>query len=199
MTTAGDIVALAAKQLRDDTNQTWAQSILLDYLVDGLRVLAERAPHAVPKYDENVALVAGVEQTLPPGAVRLLSVVRVTSGGVTRYPSRFSIGDMARFKPDWASTPPDIPRQWGYDPRNPSRYYLYPPVNAGATAALLYSFAPVSLVATDPVVIVTGFIPVVVNYVCFRALAEDGEAELEASRAQAFYSAFLEAIGGAGS
>lgn len=195
---ASAILDRARDQLQDTGSDRWSDDTLLRYLDDGIVFLAENRPDAVYKR-EAVQLAQGAKQAVPDGAVKVLAVRRYmgTDGTTPGEPvTEVDAETMDRRVPGWRTArETDRPKHHVQSPGARDHYEVWPPNTGNGYVELDYSFAPDPLTdPTDTVAVDEEWRPALVDYVCYRALAE--EDEFGNQGAGNHYQAFLSAIGG---
>jgi len=202
--TAQSIILRVVTTLQDSTSIRWAANELVRYLNDGQREIAMLRPDSTATY-ATAALSAGAKQTIPTAAVKLIDVVRNTSGTkrAIRYTTRALLDAQV---PSWYNlTGVTQIQHYMYDARDPRVFYVYPPAaSSGASVELVYSAVPTAI--TEPsngaaYTDITGNIGVpdvfanaLADYVLYRAFTKDSEFANNVTRAQNHYSAFSGAL-----
>lgn len=199
--TVSSVVSRVATILQDTTSVRWPGSELLDWLDDGLREVVLQLPEAGAT-NESMALATGTKQTIPASGIQFIDAVRNTSGGAVRIVSR-EVLDAQRI--DWhTDTPSTTIKHFTFDPRDPRRFYVYPPAATGASLDIVYSKAPsaVARSGTAPNQTSASTLPiddiyanVLVDYMLYRAYSKDAEYAGNAQRAVSHYTAFANALG----
>lgn len=203
--TAQSIVRRVVETLQDNTSVRWPVNELVRYLNDGQREIVLYRPDAMVT-NAAVALAAGSKQSLPANGAKLIEVVRNTSGTKrsVRLVNREILDSQS---PNWHNlTGATEILHFMYDPRDPKVFYVYPPAAAsGASLDVVYAALPTDV--TEPAdgalyTAVTGNISVpdiygnvIQDYILYRAYSKDSEYAGNASRAQAHYGAFANALG----
>lgn len=191
---AGDVITRAQLVLNDNEPPyvRWEQPEMFGWLNDAACEVVIRRP-AARAVTGQIALVAGTMQNLPDGGLELLDVVRNVGGRSVRRTDRQLLDDSA---PDWHNTKQSSTvRQFTFDERTPTVFYVYPPAKAGAQIEALYSEAPPEVVAEDDELdLDRAYIGPLVSYILYRALAKDSEFA-NGALAAAHFQAFNEALG----
>ena len=204
MTTAADIINLAAVVLQDVSNVRWPRDELVDWVSEGQRVIATLSPEAYTVV-EIVQPGVGTKQTLPSGGIRLVSVVRniyAGSGAPTGSSRAVRLVDRAVLDaqyPDWHVAASGYTQNYVFDKRNPKVYYIYPPHSGSTTQRLeiIYTKLP-STFTTEATALVVDeqYHTALVDYVLYRAYLKDAEYTQNAERAQLHYQAFAAVVSG---
>lgn len=203
--TAQSIVRRVVETLQDNTSVRWPANELVRYLNDGQREIVLYRPDAMVT-NAAITLVAGSKQSLPASGTKLIEIVRNTAGTKrsVRLVNREILDSQA---PGWHNiTGVTEILHFMYDPRDPKVFYVYPPAAAsGASLDAVYAALPTDV--TEPAdgalyTAVTGNISVpdiygnvIQDYILYRAYSKDSEYAGNASRAQAHYGAFANALG----
>ncbi len=191
---AGDVITRAQLVLNDNDPPyvRWEQPEMFGWLNDAACEVVIRRP-AARAVTGLVTLVAGTLQSLPDGGLQLLDVVRNAGGRSVRRTDRQLLDDSA---PDWHSMKQSSTvRQFTFDERTPTVFYVYPPAKVGAQIEALYSAAPPAVAEEDDELdLDRAYMGPLVSYILYRALAKDSE-YANAPLAAAHFQAFTEALG----
>lgn len=196
---ASSIIDKAAKQLLDAAGVRWPSPELLGWLNDGQRATVLVKPTAYVK-SAAVRLAAGTKQSLPADGAQLLDVVRnmgtdgLVPGRAVRIASRDMLDAQA---PNWhAATASSVVRHYLYDPRDPKRFYVYPPNTGTGYVELVHAATPPDVAAVgNPIELDDAYETVLLDYVLYRAFSKDSEAA-DDGKAQRHMTAWITALGG---
>jgi len=136
-----------ASTLQDTTNVRWPKAELLVYLNDAQRQIVLHRPDANP-VNTTFSCVASSKQSLPPAALRLLSIKRNVDG---RSITQMSQDVLDIQLPNWhqqAATANGV-EHYIYDPLDPKTFYLYPVPVAAHPIEVVYSTAPTEIVVAN--------------------------------------------------
>jgi hypothetical protein len=190
--TVSSLMSRVGTLLQDAGNIRWNSTELLDWLNDGQREVVMLRPEAGAA-NEPKALVAGTKQSIPDVGIQFLDAIRNTNGRAVRIVSR-EILDAQR--PDWHSdTPSTTIQHFTYDPRDPKRFYVYPPAASGASLDIVYSRTPTALTLNGTIAIDDIYANTLVDYALYRAYSKDAEYAGNAQKAVAYYTAFANGLG----
>ena len=139
---------------------------------------------------ETISCVSGILQSCPTGSMRLMDVVANATGRALKEINQDTLDLMI---PTWPTTTTTNPTDWMRYPRDPNRFYVYPPATAGASLDVVYAKSPVTLVSGDTVPLVDAYMPAVIDGVCWLMESIDAE-HVESGRAKAFKDAFEGAL-----
>ena len=187
--------------LQDAGNIRWTSSEVLDWFDDGQREVIMLKPEA-GAVNEALALAVGTKQAIPATGIQFLDAVRNTTGRAVRVVSR-EILDAQR--PDWhTDTGATTIQHFTFDPRDPKRFYVYPPAASGATLDVVYAKAPTALsrsgtapnqTCSTVIAIDDVYANALVDYALYRAYSKDAEYAGNAQKAVAYYTAFANGLG----
>lgn len=202
-TTLKSVLERVVGTLEDEGSDTWTLQDLVRYLNDGQRVMHVHRPDLF-NVEADVALIAGVRQSLPSAGSKLINITHNTVGAMS------SIARVERSLLDaqvrgWRSMRGAIEIQhFMYDERQPKVFEVYPPAAVGAGLRVEYASIPADLAipAGDMLLAsITGDINVpdlqataLQHYIAFRCWAEGSE-NSHAGMAQAHYAMFANELG----
>lgn len=178
---------------------SWTKDVLLSYYHEALLVVLDKRPESNP-VNVEFECSAGVKQTLPEHALKLLEVTCNQNGKAIKFEQKSTLDDNY---PEWyagnTAAQADV---FSYDPRNPRYFYLFPGVVAGTKIEMIYAGLPVAITVADvdnasnpamfplePI-----FVAPVMDYILYRAYTRDSEMVANANRASSHYAAFNQAI-----
>jgi hypothetical protein len=203
-TTAQSVLRQAVETLADDASVRWKVAELCRYFNAGQNAVRELDPTATG-VTEPLALAAGARQLLPAAAAQLIEVIGNTTGPAVRQTGRRAMDAQL---PGWQRMAGTLEvKQWMFDERDETAFYVFPPALLGASLDVTYSAypAPISEAYADSatVLTVTGnmdlpdkYANALREYVLYRAYAKDGEHPANAGRSDRHYAAFAAALGG---
>jgi len=194
--TANDYILDAADLYGDTGYDRIDEDVWIKYLNASIRALILVRPDAGAQTD-NVQLAAGVLQTLPTTALRMLDITRnmgadgLTAGKIITPVARQHINYSNLLWP--AATGDTEIDNFSYDKENPRIFYVTPPVHAvtAVYVELQVSQLPTAVVATgdDPGVNDLFFEPLV-QYMLYKAFSADDEG-VEFQKAMAYLQNFF--------
>lgn len=184
--------------LNDDDRVRWPALERIRWINEAAGAILSRRPAAFATRAVH-DLVAGTYQTIPSSGAILLDVVRnIGSDGVSpgvpiRRTDRQLLDDT---DPTWhTGTQTAVIKHYTFDDRAPKVFYCYPPAIAGTKVEILHAAMPAAVASdADAMQIGAEYMEAVINYVCYRCNAKDGE-YANAALASAFYQAFEAALG----
>lgn len=190
--TAQNIMDRASTIIQDQTNTRWPASELLNWLNDGRRDMSVVRPDLFSTTG-NVSLVAGVRQSLPSNAIRLLDIPRNVSGAAVTVVQR---GVLDQFDPNWPkSTASATVKHFMFDERAPTKFWVYPPATTSAQVEATYQQAVTDYSASTTLAAAEEFFgSALVDYLCYRAFSKDAEYAGNAERAIAHFNQFTNSL-----
>jgi hypothetical protein len=172
----------------------------IKYLNAGIRALILVRPDA-GAVTESVQLVAGIKQTIPAAALRLLDIHRNmgtdgSTAGKIITPSKRAHIDYANllWPVDEGET---YVENFSYDAATPLIYYVTPPVSGSTNVYIEMSSSqlPTTITAIDdPMTVNDIFFEPLVQYMLYKAYSGDDES-VEFQKAGAYLSTFFQLLG----
>lgn len=197
---AGDPIERAQIVLNDNDPAfvRWPKDEMLKWLNDGAAEIVINRP-AAGAVTQVVQLAAGTLQIIPDGGIVLIDVTRNFSDASTpgRSVTRTDRRLLDEISPDWhTANKVDAVKHFTFDELTPDRFYVYPPVVAGARAEIVFSRAP-ALVSDieDLLNLDRAYMGPLVSYIVFRAASKDSE-YADAALAIAHQQLFMQSITG---
>jgi hypothetical protein len=197
--TANDYILDAAELYGDTGYDRVDEDVWIKYLNASIRALILVRPDAGAQTD-NVQLVAGVLQTLPATALRMLDITRnmgvdgLTAGKIITPVARKHINYSNLLWP--AATGDTEIDNFSYDKENPRIFYVTPPVHDSTAVyvEMQVSQLPTAVAATgdDPGINDVFFEPIV-QYMLYKAFSADDEG-VEFQKAMAYMQNFFSLI-----
>jgi hypothetical protein len=192
---ASDLLERASRLLNDESRVRWTSSELIEWINDGMYAICAEDPSA---YSDEVVvpLVAGVRQTLPASATKLLTVEYNTTDMSVVTPCDRVALDAAI--PDWRSTTYANAHvtHYMYDSKvHPTEFLVYPAQPVGTTSSLTAVVAknPPPATAAATLALDEKYREALLDYMLFRAFSKDAE-EGNAALAGGHYTAFVAAM-----
>jgi len=180
----------------DDTGIRWTDTELVSYINDAQREVVLYKPDAVTR-NENLSLVSGTKQTLPPTSIRLLSVVRNNTTTSKRSVRPVPRETLDRFKPDWHSEPQtEEVQHFTFDDTDQKHFYVYPPNNGDGEIEIQYTKHPDVVSPSDNLEVADAYGNAILDYTLYRAFAKDGDVPAESQRSATHYQSFLASLSG---
>lgn len=203
------VIEKASIQLEDRGFANWLKPDLLSYLNDGQIAIVGLRPDAKTHVD-TVQLAAGTRQTIAHPDLRVLDVARnmgtngTTPGRAIRFIENRAELDLE--VPNWHAAPPNATvRQWMYDQRIPSTWWVYPPQPASGQGHvdLVTSRLPTSCTianvnggpTTTSIDIDDIYVNPLVEFIVWKAFARDAEYTKAGGKGQLAQSSFFAFFG----
>ena len=190
--TVANLLARATALLQDSTNVRWPETELLNYLNDGQRQIVLQVPNANPVNDD-ITLAAGTKQAIPSDGIRLLDVVRNTSGNAVRRTERDTLDEN---NPGWhQETGVTAIKNWVFNPDDPKHFYVNPPATTSASLEIVYSASPDDATLVGNISLDDIYANALLDYILYRAYSKDAENSGNMSKAAGSYAAFNASLG----
>lgn len=189
-----DLIDRVAGVLQDRTNVRWPRADLMAYLNDAQRQIVIARPDA-NAVNAAFACANSSKQTLPANAVRLLSVVRNTTGNAITKIKRATLDVQM---PGWHDFPAtDGVENYFYDMIDPKHFFVFPKPPAAHSIDIVYSQVPADIAAEEPGVTIgldDIYANVIVDYMLYSAYRKDATYG-DPQRATLYLQAFNSALG----
>lgn len=202
MPTVQQIFDIAGSQLQDAGATTWTPTKLLRYFNLGVVEICNLKPEAYP-VTKVITLIAGATQFLDDSAIELLDAVcnMGTSGIVPGRNVRILAKEAVDLLlPDWQTYPAGTVVLFiMIDSRNPKNFYTIPPVSTATPKPRIKIIqAEMPDEVTDPAEdspLDASYTPALVDYVIYRALAEETTIPNAQEKAKSFLGKFMQDLG----
>lgn len=204
--TAQSIIRRAVETLQDTTSVRWPVNELVRYLNDGQREVVLYRPDSMVT-NSTITCVAGSKQALPANGAKLIEVIRNAASSSDKKAVRMINREILDAQtPGWHNITGTVNvLHFMYDPRDPRVFYVYPPATTSAQLDIVYSAYPTDVAEPADGALYTAVsgnisLPdiygnVLLDYILYRAYTKDSTYAGNASRAQAHYAAFANALG----
>jgi hypothetical protein len=195
MTTLAEVIVNDVSELLQDINkERWSDAVLLRWMSESQQLIATHKPESVATR-ASVALAAGVDQSIPTDGLMLLRARRNTaSGAIVQLVDEDS---QNRIAPTWPGAAQTLDANtYIYDPEiDPLTFMVSPPNNGSGSLEVVYAKIPTPVAATTSAISVNdSFVPLIKDYVMYRALQMETEGQ-NLSRAAQHLSTFLQGLG----
>lgn len=187
--TPADVIAEVRKLIQDTaTPYRYSDDALLGYVNQALKRMALLRPD-IFSYIGSIPTTAGTTvQACPSDSVRLVEIFRVIGGNAVTEVSRET---MDQSTPNWVSASSGSPVNYMRHPRNPNRFFLYPPPSSGVTLEAEYVQSPPAYTISQTIdLLPDSYLPIVVDGAVFLAEAEDNE-HVNSGRSRMFQEMFV--------
>ena len=138
----------------------------------------------------NITTVTGSLQSCPADSVRLMDV---TLNGAQRAPKEINQDVLDMMFPTWNTNTAGPTENWMRYPRDPNRFYVYPPSVGGETLTIVYAKSTPTYDIDDVISLQDAYFPVLLDGVCWLMEAIDAE-HVESGRAKMFKDAYEGAL-----
>lgn len=201
---ASKIVNDAEDALSDSTNATWTATRLLKWLNLGQREAFILKPDiSVSNAVTSSALTEGTKQEISSDGTQFVKLTRnygtdgATVGDAITY---VDMDVMDRIIPTWhTDTGSATVQHYLFDPKDPKHYYVYPPQPSSdqGYVELVEYVTPDDVSAIGNAITIDDvYESVLLDYILFRAYAEDAAHSLYgAQRSVEYWNKFVEALG----
>lgn len=184
------ILTAARQAIQDNPAIRWTDAFLLDYLNEAQMEISRYKPDSCIK---NVPLVtvAGILQTLPSDAIRVIDVVCNVGGNAVIQADRKGLSLQ---NPGWPNEAPATQvKAFMYHDADPTRFYVYPPSVGGASLMVIYSSRPTASLIGGDMSIADEYKSSVIHYICFKAFNEDSMSP-DTNKAAGFHGLFMNSL-----
>lgn len=198
MILVSDLLRRVGNLLNDRGHITWPIPELIDWANDGAAQIITRRPPA-GSVTETLTLSEGALQSVnDPDVIAVLDIpYNITASGGPGQPiARTSRYQLDTWEPGWYEHPPgDKVVHYTIDDRDPTQFYVYPPVKEGVEVEALVARIPVTVADKSASIRMDRvYLSALASYVAHRALSKDDELG-NTQAAALFYSQFAEALG----
>lgn len=195
MITVAEIIGRVNTQLTDTLWLRWPLAELCDYYNDAVRAVILARPDAGASV-ETLACVPGSRQSLPPGALRIIDVIRI-SGGNALLPVPREVLDTQY--PDWHAMTGE-PERYVYSELTPRLFYLFPVPEVDISIDAVICRIPDAITIScledkTGIQIEEAYVNPLVDWMLYRAFSKDVAGGATPSLATQHYQAFSEQLG----
>ena len=135
---------------------------------------------------ETITTVAGALQSCPADSVRLMDVAL---NGDSRVPKEVNQDVLDMMFPKWNDGAEGPTENWMRFPRDPNRFYVYPPSAGGETLTIAFAKSTPTYVMNDTIQLQDAYFPAVVDGASWLVEMIDAE-HAESGRAKVFKDAY---------
>ena len=204
-TKVSDILSRANVILQDQ-DLRWSKAEKVQWVNDAHKAIILLRPDAGMRSADFTCVADTAQSLLNPNGlsdlnaytpVRLRAVIRnkpVTgTGRAIRHELQRVLDDQL---PEWHAAAASTACQfYVHDPANPTAFYLYPAPAAGHKVVVTYSATPTAVLGEgDYITLEDIWVPVILDYVLYRAYTKDAEYTANLERAAAHYKTFSDAV-----
>ncbi|MFM6959555.1 MAG: DUF6682 family protein [Schleiferiaceae bacterium] len=189
--TVADIVVETRELLLDESEPyRYSDEFIIRKVNQVLRRMVIVRPDLFAAID-TITTVPGSLQSCPADSVRLMDVA---VNGVGYTPKEINQEVLDLMFPRWNTDATGATINWMRYPRDPNRFYVYPPAAGGEQLTIVYAKSPPVYGATDVVGLQDAYQPVLLDGVCWLMESIDAE-HVESGRAKMFQDAYNNALG----
>jgi len=192
-----DLIDRAEEQLQDSTNARWTQAELLNYLNDAQKHIVSQRPDASMK-NATLGCSAAAKQSLPSDGIKLINVIRNTSGNATSLVDRYALDQT---EPDWYTKSGNTAvKHWMYDPLDPSVFYVYPVPANTVELEIVYTTQPADITIsdyvadTDVISLDDSYRNPILDFILYRAYQKDSEGGGSAQKSAMHFQSYQAAL-----
>ena len=192
-TSVSFVVARVATILMDEGHDRWTLDDLVDYLNEAQNATVVKLPKANIVTD-TITLVAGAAQSIPADGIMVAAVTRNYTGTTPGdYIRKVDFGVLDQLDPDWQNATGAAPvLEYGYDPEDPTVFYVNPPQPGTPTEVeIKYSAVPTIVNPGEDLVLRDEYVNSIIEYMLFRAFSRDAEYVQPGGRADKHYEKFV--------
>lgn len=192
--TAKQLIDRAQIVLQDTTSTRWPRPELLNWLNDAQRQIVLHRPDAHAANEEFSVSESNTLQALPAAALRLIDVVRNSSGRAITLVDRRILDEQ---NPNWhIDGESSQVEHYVYDERDPRRFYLYPKPTTDVKVQLIYSSAPSALTDENTAISLDDiYATPILDFMLYRAYSKDADYAANGQRMITHMQAFSDALG----
>tara|TARA_R110002012_G_scaffold298742_1_gene497371 strand:- start:1152 stop:1820 length:669 start_codon:yes stop_codon:yes gene_type:complete len=186
--TPAEIITEARKLIQDTSSPyRYSDDSLLGYVNQALKRMALLRPDLFAFIGSISTTADTTVQSCPTDSVRLIEIFRVVGGKAVTEVSRET---MDQSTPNWVAATSGSPVNYMRHPRNPNRFFLYPPPTSGTTLEAEYVQSPPTYTSGQTIgLLPDSYLPVVVDGVVFLSESEDNE-HVSSGRSKMFQEMF---------
>lgn len=185
----------AARVLISDDNalmpERFSDTDMLGFVNQAMKRACMSRPDLFITNEDITPTVDQVEQELSSNITRIMEVHRVVGGGAIGEVDKET---MDRSAPNWTIEDSGTPVNWMRHPRNPRRYFLYPPPITGTQITVEYVKVPSDYALSDTIALADSYKSAIIDCVVYLAEVVDNE-HVESERAKVFFNSFMQALG----
>lgn len=187
-------VITEVRRLIQDTRDPlrYSNAVLLGFVNQTLKRMVMLRPDLFSEIGEIPTTSGMALQSMPSDSVRLIEVFQVKGAGVVTEVNRAMLD---RSAPQWVAAAPGTPVNFMRHVRNPNRFFLYPPPQAGTVLVAEYAKSPPDYAIDDTIELpLDTYFPALVDGVVFMAESIDNE-HVNSGRAKLFQDSFAQLLG----
>lgn len=188
----------AARLVVDKNMIRWDKAFWVDAFNSAVRAILAIRSDALTA-NEDFVCVEGSTQTIPVDARFVVDVLRNKGGAAIS--GNVDLKMLDDYRPEWRSEPlASAAKAWLYDDRNPTTFYMYPPVVSGTTIECVFAKVPTPITESDydsetKCELNPMYDNAIIEWLVYRAFSEDAEFTANAARATTALNAFRTMLG----
>lgn len=186
--TPAEVITEVRKLVQDETVPfRYSDTMLLGFVMQTVQRMAVLRPDLFSTITEMNTTPCSFVQTIPRDGARLVEIFAVKGGKAVQEVSR---DVMDRNFPGWTMATEGVPVNYMRHPRNPTRYFLYPPPTQGTKLIAEYVQAPIFCGINERIQPLNDiYFPIVVQGTVFMTESIDNE-HANSGRAKLYDDAF---------
>ncbi len=186
--TPADVIVEVREMMQDtDVPYRYSDDFVLRKVNQAFKRLSVIRPDLFSTVD-TITCVAGRLQAAPDDSLRLMDVIGNTAGSTVKEVNQDTLDLMTQTWPSGTAGPAV---DWMRYPRDPNRFFVWPPSTNVDTLQIVYAQSPPAYASGDSVLLQDAYMPLVVD--CTIWLLESVDAEhVESGRAKMFKDSFAE-------
>lgn len=191
--TPQEVIDQARVLINDDNAlmpERFSDTTMLGFVNQAVKRSVPVRPDLFIVNDTITPTVDQVEQELDSTVTRVMEIHRVTGGSAVGEVDKET---MDRSAPDWTLEDSGTPVNWMRHPRNPRRYFLYPPPTTGTQLEAEFVKVPDDYLIGDTIAMPDSYKSALIDCVVFLAEVIDNES-VESERAKQFHNSFMQQL-----
>ena len=191
-----DVITEVRRLVQDEESDTalrrYSDAFILSMANQTLKRMAVVRPDLFSYIGDITCTQDAVLQSAPSGSIRIMDVFRIKNGAAVRETNKASLDQMS---PGWVTETAAACSCWMRHPKNPNKFFIYPPAPAGQILVGEYAQSPEDYDGTTEVELIPdAFFPAVVDGTIWLIESVDNE-HVSSGRAKMFQEMFLQQLG----
>lgn len=138
----------------------------------------------------TLTTVPGALQSAPTESMRFMDILTNSEGRVPKEADQQAVDVMF---PKWRVDTTGPTTTWMRNPRDPNRFYVYPPSAGGESLTVAYAKTLPNYTLNDVIELSDAYLPVILDGVCWLMESLDAE-HVESGRARMFQESYSNAL-----
>jgi hypothetical protein len=191
--TPSDIITEVRRLIQDTkTPYRYSDAVMLGFVNQTLKRMVMIRPDLFAVVVDIPLVTGAVLQSCPADSIRLIEIFQVKGGNAVTEVNRATLD---RTVPGWQQEAPSQPVNFMRHVRNPNKFFVYPPAQAGVVLVGEYAQTPPEYTISQEIMAPTGaYFPTVVDGVVFLAESIDNE-HVNSGRAKLYQDSFVQSLG----